>query len=118
MVYATLAATVISGTTNLRLTFLAPRGLRPTFAALAALSYFYSAAYIVLLSGPWSQADWTRGIRFVSLFGGWGFVWIFVPWRFSNMAGRARVAADEKKVEAAQQILEHVAERLGVDVDG
>lgn len=114
MIYISMGLALIAGFVNLRLTLQGPRTLRPLIGAVSALAFFYSAAYAVLLFGPYSQADWTRGIRGASLVV-WLLVWTYMPVHFAQIARRLAVRTAVKKVEAAQQILEHVASSLGVD---
>lgn len=117
-VYITLGLTVAASANAVRLMFKAPRRYLGILAALATLAAFYTAAYTVLLIGPWTQAQWTHTIRGPSWIV-WGFVWMYVPTKLISLAleASARNAALVPKVAEAlvERVKGSISERPGSD---
>lgn len=115
-IYITGSCAFIAGCVNTYLALQGPRRVRPLFGALAALAFFYTSAYIVLLAGPWPQQELTRSIRGPSWIV-WGLVWTYMPWRFNKLAREAAARNAVKKVEVAEVLVARVADAIGVEVE-
>lgn len=115
-IYITGALAFVAGCVNAYLAAQGPRRVRPLFGAIAALAFFYTSAYIILLAGPWPQQQWTRAIRGPSWIV-WALVWTYTPWRFNKLAREAAIRTAIKKVEVADVLVAKVAEAIGVEVE-
>lgn len=115
-IYITCGMAFLAGSVNAYLATQGPRGVRPLFGGIAALAFFYVAAYIVLLAGPWPQQQWTKSIRGASWFV-WALVWTFTPWRFNKLAREMATRTSIKKKQVAEVLVARVAEAIGVDVE-
>lgn len=76
---------------------------RHAAAAVAVLSAVYVVGYLVLLTGPFSLLDWSRTMRFISMFV-WPVVWCapaYAALRWPSVVAKA----------TGQRIVDGVAER-------